>query len=186
MLESAGYSGFLHLLYPSNGSLEHTHAPLVLTDAHRYIPPSPPPPPKHYTCTHAHMHAHTHTENFTCTNNSNIQLKKRGTMPARFVTTSLVIKHAGIAARFVAVVTKCATTQAAQIVKNKCTNNIITRYSVPTHCQRQKNSYYSRLCLVNNKNREYWSNNAIQLTYSDTYWISNKGYTPSIPLGPYA
>ena len=139
-------------------------------------PPPPPPPPRSTT------HAHTHT-NFTCTN---IQLKKRSTMPAWFVTTSLVIKHAGIAARFVAVVTKRATTQAAQTVKNKRTNNIITRYSVPTHCQRQKNSYYSKLCLVNNKNREYWSNNAIQLAYSDTYWISNKGYTPSIPLGPYA
>ena len=53
-----------------------------------------------------------------------MQVREKGAMPARFVTTSLVTKRAGIAERFVilvtkrAIVTKCAATDHPLASKN--------------------------------------------------------------------
>ena len=52
-------------------------------------------------------------------------------MPPRFVTTSLVTKRAGIAARFVILVTKRAATKF--VIQNKCVRRgrEAGRYSIP-------------------------------------------------------
>ena len=66
---------------------------------------------------HTHTYIHTHTRdtyNTTCTDS---QVKK-GAMPARFVTTLLVTKYAGIAACFVTLVTK--TCRSDKMCRNSC------------------------------------------------------------------